>query len=513
MGVYGFLIKIGGRIPVIHDFINRYLIVGRLANAAPPRPHAFSMAAPFTLWPGLVDRSWSGRHLPEADKRTAASLPKEEVVVELFRRRDFKASTDTSLMFMFFAQWFTDSFLRTDFLDPRRNSSNHEIDLCQIYGLSEDKTRMLRENNHGRLASQDIDGQEFPEFLFEEINGKLQVREKFRGKGGAPDLHSTTVLDHVLADVTDEKKKFICAVGLEHGNATIGYTVLNTLFLREHNRIAALVSTAEPDWSDEQIFQTTRMILTVILLKIVVEDYIRHISPVDFPVKLIVGAADGARWGKTNRIAIEFNLLYRWHSLVPDKIKLDGKELSSKEFLNNNSLVMQKGLSAIIAELSKQKAGKIGLRNDPAFMFVAKNGVASTSARTISISRAARLQSFNSYRILFGLRAYSSFLELTRDKILAAELQEIYEEIGNLEWFVGLFAEGYSESSMMGELQATMVAHDAFTQALTNPLLSKKIFNARTFSATGMRIIHETSTLADLVHRNLGAGVVCSFAV
>ena len=35
---------------------------------------------------------------------------------------------------MFFAQWFTDSFLRTSLTDYRKNESNHEIDLCQIYG-------------------------------------------------------------------------------------------------------------------------------------------------------------------------------------------------------------------------------------------------------------------------------------------------------------------------------------------------------------------------------------------
>ncbi len=68
---------------------------------------------------------------------------------------------------MFFAQWFTDSFLRTDRTDVRRNTSNHEIDLCQIYGLTEAATRMLREGAGGRLKSQTIAGQLCPPFLFE----------------------------------------------------------------------------------------------------------------------------------------------------------------------------------------------------------------------------------------------------------------------------------------------------------------------------------------------------------
>jgi prostaglandin-endoperoxide synthase 2 len=47
-----------------------------------------------------------------------------------------------------------------------------------------------------------------------------------------------------------------------------------------------------------------------------------------------------------------------------------------------------------------------------------------------------------------------------------------------------------------------MVANDAFTQALTNPLLSRNVFNEDTFSAEGMRIIEETGSLQQIVVRN-----------
>ena len=513
MSLRNTLIQYAGRIPFIRDLVNRYFIIGRFTNAAPARPRPYSMTHSYTTWHGLTDRTWSGRHLPECDDAAIAALPPEDTVVELFRRKSFTPSNDTSVMFMFFAQWFTDSFLRTDFSDPRRNTSNHEIDLCQIYGLNEDKAHMLRAHEGGRLASQMIDGQEFPEFLYEEKDGELVVRDKFKGKDGAPDLHPAGVLNHVFADVPAERKKNVFAVGLEHGNATIGYAVLNTLFLREHNRIAGEIAKIETHWDDERIFQSTRSVMIVILLKIVIEDYIRHISPIDFPIKTLIGAADKARWGKTNWIAIEFNLLYRWHSLVPDHVALDGDELDSRAFLNNNGLVIDRGLSPMIEDFSRQKSGKIGLHNTPQFMFMSTPGKKSTTARTIAISRAARLRPFNEYRKLFRLKPLKSFDELTDDPKLAAELKAIYGDIDRLEWFVGLFAESYGEASMMGELQATMVAHDAFTQALTNPLLSKSIYNADTFSRTGLEIANETSTLKQLVERNLPTKTYCSFQV
>jgi prostaglandin-endoperoxide synthase 2 len=55
---------------------------------------------------------------------------------------------------------------------------------------------------------------------------------------------------------------------------------------------------------------------------------------------------------------------------------------------------------------------------------------------------------------------------------------------------------------MMGELLTTMVAYDAFTQALTNPLLARNIFNEQTFSKAGMTIIKQTRSLQQIIARN-----------
>jgi prostaglandin-endoperoxide synthase 2 len=48
-----------------------------------------------------------------------------------------------------------------------------------------------------------------------------------------------------------------------------------------------------------------------------------------------------------------------------------------------------------------------------------------------------------------------------------------------------------------------MVGIDAFSQALTNPLLSERVFNETTFSDLGWKTINETQALSDIVHRNL----------
>jgi prostaglandin-endoperoxide synthase 2 len=495
------------KVPGVRRLISTLAIEG-LSRTAKPRPRAYSMACDYTTWKGLTNRVYTGRHLPPAVGADAPVRPPEDKVLELFRRPgEGKRDPDTSVLFVFFAQWFTDSFLRTDWFDKRKNSSNHEIDFCQIYGLSEEKTNMLRRGKEakskgGLLATQTINGEEFPPFLFTRLeDGSIVVAPEFVG------LHSSAILDVVFADVSDEAKLNVFASGLEHGNSVIGNVVYNVLFLREHNRIARLLAAEHPDWDDDRLFETARNIMIVLLLKLVIEDYIVHIGPFDVPLETVPFIAEGKVWNKSNWISIEFALLYRWHSLVPNKIIANGRTLEPTEFRNNNKLVISEGVGPLIDLLSRAPAGKVGLHNTPTFL------LNSIEKRTIALMRTANLASFNDYREAFRLPRLSSFEQLTSDKALQEELKNLYGTIDKLEWYVGIFAEEYPDFLMMGPLLTFMVAYDAFTQALTNPLLAKNVYNEATFSKVGMKIIEETQCLSDIVERNEGKNFRAFFSL
>jgi prostaglandin-endoperoxide synthase 2 len=488
--------------------------VSLLADATPPRPRPFTMWGDYTSWVSLTDRSFTGRHLPPAPADRA--LPTETQVLELFRRPPGKErpSTDTTVMFMLFAQWFTDSFLRTERSDWRKNTSTQEIDFCQIYGISEARTRMLRSMEGGRLKSQQIDGQEYPPFLFERTpSGAYSVKPEFKG------LHDEDfLLDSLLAGVRDRQKDLFFAVGLEHGNSTVGSTALDVLMLREHNRIAGLLGEEyvtgreRPSWPrsmspedlDERLFQTTRMIMIVLLLKLVVEEYIRHIAPHDPPLKVVPGMAAKKPWNRSSWIAVEFNLLYRWHMLVPDSVTTDDGVVEAKSFLrDNNELVLERGIEWLMAQCSRSRAAWIGLFNTPAFLTDrwAPDHPA-VEERSIALMRFARLETYNAYRQRFGMPPKTSFADLTGDPVVQERLAELYGDIDNLEWYVGIWAEDHPEGQMMGELLTVMVGYDAFTQALTNPLLAPQVFTEATFTRAGLRIITSTRSLQQILARN-----------
>jgi prostaglandin-endoperoxide synthase 2 len=486
-------------IPPIRGLVSR-LVINQFAYATTLRPRALSLASDYTSWQSLTDRSFSGRHLPPAAPEEHAALPPEADVVALYRREQTVPSTDTSVMFMFFAQWFTDSFLRTSHTDYRKNESNHEIDLCQIYGVNADKTNLLRSHQGGRLKSQLINGEEYPAFLFKrrKAGGPLVFKPEFKG------LHDPAfITDVILRSAPEEQKDTFFAVGLEHGNSTIGNTIMNIVFLREHNRLAAILAAEHPGWDDARIFETARNIMIVVLLKLVVEEYITHIGPFDFPVEAVPLIADEERWNRTNWCTIEFNLLYRWHPLVPDTIGTGPDRLAATDFRNNNPLVISEGIEALMKRCSNVPAGKIGLQNTPAFLVDSSNpDRPSVEQATIALMRKARLQSFNDYREAYGLRRISSFDELTADPEVQQRLETLYGDIDQLEWYVGIFAEDYPDYMMMGELMTYMVANDAFTQALTNPLLARNVYNEDTFTKAGLKVIKGTRSLQQIVARN-----------
>ena len=223
-------------------------------------------------------------------------------------------------MFLFFAQWFTDSFLRTSLTDYRKNDSNHEIDLCQIYGLGRrpDATCCARTSG-GRLKSQLIDGEEYP-----------GVPVRAAQPGGAAGVQArvrracTTSLPHrrdpAAARPTTARTPFF-AVGLEHGNSTIGNTIMNIVFLREHNRVAGHARGGAPGLGRRAALPDRPQHHD----RAAAQAGGRGVHQAHRPVRLRrsrrcrSSPTRSAGTGRTG-CAIEFNLLYRWHSLVPDAI-------------------------------------------------------------------------------------------------------------------------------------------------------------------------------------------------
>ena len=503
----------------LDDDVNR-LVIDRAVNVARSRPHPWSTKHDYISWSGLTDRTYNARLLPAkrypaAEARGTRRPPLAEVAA-LFARRpatNQRLCGKSTGLFPAFAQYLTDGFIRTKLdndaalEDRRRTTSNHEIDLSPLYGRTPTQTDALRlrasqAGRRGRLKSQVINGEEFSPFLY---GADGNVAADFMANGVA-------ILDMPLGlkTLTPAGKPTLFAVGGDRVNAAPQTAMMNTLFLREHNRLAAMLEGQHPDWDDERVFETARNIVIVMFVKIVVEEYITHINPPEFPLQADPRAAWHARWNRPNWMTVEFSLLYRWHGLVMENISWGDTAFPGTSALLNNSLLIGSGLAESFVNVAANRTAALGLENSAAFLLGAED-------KAIAQARLNNVAGYNDYRIALGMEPARNFsaivgssddtAENARLQALAGRLQALYGQVDNVEFYVGLFAERPEKNGPLPELVSAMVAMDAFSQALTNPLLSEHVWgnpnNRRlAFTDAGLAVIEKTRTLRDVLLRN-----------
>lgn len=496
-------VALGQAWPWFGGKVNAFAI-NSVCNSARHRPHPWSTVHDYTSWTSLTDQRWSARHLP-AYRRSEPYLPAPQAAVDLFRRRggEQRFCEKSTLLFPAFAQYLTDGFIRTrmpntsegeDDQIRKQNTSNHQIDMCPLYGRVLAHTDALRlksqaRGERGRLKSQ------------------LQKNERGEEEEYAPFLYDPqtgepwpefAALDPVLGidKVPAQLKPFIFAFGGDRANSAPQVAMLNNLFLREHNRLAAEIERANPAWDDDRVFETARNTVIVVFLKIVVEEYINHITPsVRFRVDPSV--AWNAPWNKAPWVTTEFSLLYRWHSLIPDEIRWGIRTLPVQMTLMNNPLLIERGLVGAFTDMSEQRAGRLGAFNTP-------DALLDREVFAINQGRLVELAPYVDYRKYVGLSRVTRFEQITSDPDAVAVLRAAYEDPGDVEFYVGLCAEDTVKNSPLPPLILRMVGLDAFSQAFTNPLISQNVFNASTFSEVGWKTIHQTTRLEDILRRNTG---------
>lgn len=489
-------------------------IIGRAAMRARTRPSPYaSMAvcgasdrdmAGYVSWESMTDRTWFSRHLPPGKlDGPGTPLPALDRMRALYETAPGEEvlSPQSTLLFPSFAQWFTDGFLMTDPSDTRKTYTSHQIDLNPLYGLSRAESDAIRAKSEtpgtrGRLKTEP-DPETGEDFAPRYFDADGAVKPEFQAL--RPPLRLTDFLAGLEPEEQAEVKASIFAFAGERANSTPYTAMLNTLFLREHNRLAGLIERAHPDWDDERVFQTARNVAIALLIKIVIEEYINHISPYHFQLSADPSACWKAQWNRPNWIPIEFNLLYRWHSLIPPGFDFGAGMVPLEEVLFRNGHLLRLGLGRAMAQASAQPAWRIGLFNTP-------DALLDVEIASIAQGRRHRLASYNDYREAYGYGRVTRFEQITGDPRRIEALRDLYGEPDKVEFFVGLFAEDIVPGAAVPPLIGRMVALDAFSQALTNPLLSEHAWNPETFSAVGIAEIERAARLQDVLDRNLPPG-------
>lgn len=121
----------------------------------------------------------------------------------------------------------------------------------------------------------------------------------------------------------------------------------------------------------------------------------------------------------------------------------------------------------------------------------------------IEQGRLCDLASYSDYREYVSLSRPKDFTDISPNPQVVNFLKGAYQRVDDVDFYVGLFAEETVKNSPLPPLLLRLVAVDAFSQALTNPLLSEHVFNPETFSKPGWEAIGATKTLRDVLDRNI----------
>ncbi|KAJ6007231.1 hypothetical protein N7522_005582 [Penicillium canescens] len=234
---------------------------------------------------------------------------------------------------------------------------------------------------------------------------------------------------------------------------------------------------------DEDVFQTARLVTNGLYVNISLHDYLRgltntHHSASDWTLdpRVEVGRLfdpEGVPRGIGNQVSAEFNLLYRFHSVISRRDEKWMNEFLQELFPGNNKpldqLTPQEFVQGLLrfeqnipddpsqrsfGGLQRGANGKFDdaelvnimkeSMEDPAGLFNAR--MVPKALRIIEItgiltSRKWNLASLNEMRAFFGLKRHDTFEDINPDPQIADLMRKLYDHPDMVELYPGLFLE------------------------------------------------------------------------
>ncbi|KAL8612799.1 hypothetical protein ACOMHN_033469 [Nucella lapillus] len=462
-----------------------YLLRADLVDSPPQ----FNSAHPYVTLDAGFNSSYYARSLPPVPEDCPTPMgtkgPKELPDVNLLLKKFFTRTTflpdptGSSVLFTYFAQHFTHMFFKTDFKKgpafqwgghgrtrlsinfnrgPAFQWGGRGVDVTNVYGKDQDAENRLRSFSGGKFKMQVIDGEEYP----------LKVKE--------------TGTEMIYPNYVAMDNQY--ALGHSLFGLLPGLYVYSTVWMREHNRVCGILAEIHPEWKDEQLFQTAKLVILGETIKIVIEDYVQHLSGYNYQLLFVPEVLFGEAFQYQNRITAEFNHLYHWHPLMPSIMNISGTEYQMKDYVFHSELVFKHGFATMVDAMSRQRAGLMSHHNHgPVTLPVLPS-------------------------------PYTSFQELTGETKMAAELEKLYLDIEAIEMYVGMLVEKRRYRAMFGSSIIEIGGPFSVKGLLSNYICSPQYWKPSTFGGeVGFNLV-KTASLQKLFCQNIkGKCPLVSFRV
>jgi len=316
------------------------------------------------------------------------------------------------------------------------NQLTHWLDTSQVYGSNIGEQRSLRTFRGGRLrAEQGPDGALLP------------------------------------SDNGDESCTGACfKAGDSRVNEQPNLSVLHTIFLREHNRVASQLQQRNQAWSDERVFQEAKRFVNAEYQHIVYNEWLPVVLGKQFIntyglFPLASGYSQDYDTSFDPRITNEFaTAAFRFgHSLIPHIINVYntvGGELNPsfdlKQAFNKPQLLRLPGmLDGLVAGLTRDNSQRF----DSGFVDDIRNHLFNGGQRGLDLialniqrGREHGIAGYNQYREICGLGRAQTFSQLSRQMSVqrTQELAATYDSVDDIDLFIGLVSERPRQGALVG---------------------------------------------------------------
>jgi len=421
----------------------------------------------------LTDFVWQwGQFLDHDIDLTGEADPHELLAIEVPTGDLYFDPTGTGTATISLSRSDYDPATGTSVDNPRQqiNAITAFIDGSMVYGSDDSLAAALRTFEGGRLKTSDGDLLPLEGDVYEDAEGSIFF---------------------VAGDV--------------RANEQVGLTAMHTLFVREHNRLADEIAAANPDLTDEEIYQQARAIVIAEIQAITFNEFLPALLGPD-----AIAAYQGYDPTVDPSIANEFaTAAYRFgHSMLSSEVQRlndDGTvaeegALSLRDMFFNPQEITDHGIDSLLLGLASQQAQEIDnlLIDDVRNFLFGPPGAGGFDLASLNIQRGRDhgLADYNATRVAYGLEPVSSFDEISSNLDVVAALEATYDSVDDIDLWVGGLAEDHVAGASMGELFRTILA-DQFTRLRDGD----RFWYQNVFTGRQLEAIEQT-TLSDIITRN-----------
>lgn len=292
-------------------------------------------------------------------------------------------------------------------------------------------------------------------------------------------------------------------------NEQVGLACMHTLFVREHNYWAETLAAADPTLGDEELYQMARIIvagemqaityrefLPVLLGRRGLPHYTGYKTSVNPAISNEFGAA-AYRVGHTMLSPTLLRIDENGSEITAGHLSLAGAFFRPDEVVTN-------GIDPVLRGLAAQSSQSIDARviDEIRNFLFGPPGAGGFDLASLNIQRGRDhgIAGYNQIRVDFGLTARNDFTEISDDPEVVAGLASVYEDVDEIDAWVGMLAETHLDGAMVGETVATVLG-DQFRR-----LRDGDRFYYKTYLPAPLIELVERQTLSKIIRRNTGIG-------